>query len=389
MGGGTLSSYDLYNGLSQKHHVTLLFPFSENNVAYEEALKRGINAQQIDAKPLTFEYYNGGPTLAKSVLKYILRKKNIKYWIEYIIELNPDIVILNSLVLSPMIKYIKRNAKTNKIKVVCFIRETMKGTCTNTVNRLITNRLVKADGVSFLSKHDKDEWHLTIANQVIIPEIVYGHDDYHKDSLLARKQLDLNSNYFYVLYVGGSSLIKGSHIIIKAMAEIRKKGFTDIRLLYLGNSTPHKSNSLNNKLRNHHRNKYIRYVNSLIDELNLNNFINIEGVQSDMKSWYTAADVVVFPAIKAHQARPIFESGVFSRPVIATDFSNYDDFLINNENGFVFKRGDYKDLADKIIFLAKNHEICRSMGHKNYMFSQIHNSSNVYFFLDDFINKLT
>jgi glycosyltransferase involved in cell wall biosynthesis len=64
--------------------------------------------------------------------------------------------------------------------------------------------------------------------------------------------------------------------------------------------------------------------------------------------------LLVFPATKPHQARPIFEAGLSKIPVIASEFPNIKEFM-NDELGFTFQNKNSSDLAKLIkdIFLKK------------------------------------
>ena len=87
-------------------------------------------------------------------------------------------------------------------------------------------------------------------------------------------------------------------------------------------------------------------------ENNLQNIIFLEH-QSDVSKCYGACNVLVFPSEKPHQARPVYEAGAANIPVIISDYPNTREF-VNEENGYLFKPKDSKDLAEKIKLAYEN-----------------------------------
>jgi glycosyltransferase involved in cell wall biosynthesis len=312
--------------------------------------------------PLTFGYYNGSTNICRLIIKAVIQKKFKKKWIKVLEREKPEVVILNSMVQWPMISLLNRL----NIKSICFVRETMKGEKNKIINRIIASHLEKASGIAFLSCYDKNQWSLK-GNiiQSVIPDLVdIELFRMNLNKIKARSVLKLETDIFYVLYVGGMSELKGAKTIVKAMKNCKEK---KIKLLFLGNLGENIVRSKGiSKLKNKMRILFVQETVEYIRQNKLDTVIEFIGMQRNMNYWYAACDVVVFPAKEAHQARPIYEAGVFSKPAIVPDFCNYYEYFQHEINGLVFKSNDSNELSEAIIRLYNNPNLGIRLGIENY-----------------------
>lgn len=90
----------------------------------------------------------------------------------------------------------------------------------------------------------------------------------------------------------------------------------------------------------------------LIQKLNLDSIIDIKPeIQQDMLSkYYKSMDVFVFPSERKAESLGLvgLEAMACGIPVIGADNGGIPDYIINGENGFIFKAGDPEDLAEKM-----------------------------------------
>lgn len=385
LGGGTLSCFDVVNAIKEKDiNVTLSLPVGKN-AAKEKADEIKINTLDSAVTPIVFGYYNGGSSLYKVFLKFLFSLKHIRKWKQILLQNKPDVVILNSIVQWPMIPLLNRL----EIKNVCFVRETMRGKPNKIINKIISFYLNKATGVAFLSNFDKNQWSLTgKVIQTIIPDLV--DLDMFKVGINkedTRKKLNLKNDVFYILYVGGMNELKGARTIIRAINNCKEE---NIKLLFLGDLGFDIANSKGFKrIKNRKRIQFINEINKYIEDNSLNSRIQFAGIQANMNYWYAACDVVVFPAEKAHQARPIYEAGVFKKPIVASNFSNYKEYLKPELSGLVFEPGDYKGLSNAINRLYQNRLLCSVLGENNYdLMDKYHNSKKINNKINDFIQNV-
>lgn len=385
LGGGTLSCFDVINALKKDNHEILLYLPPGQNAARNYAKKKDIKLTDDNIMPITFGYYNGSSSTLRVMLKFIFLIKYHNEWIKLLNREKPDVVILNSLVQWPMIAILNRLG----IKTVCFVRETLKGKRNNLINKVIAYYLNNLDGVSFLSDFDKSQWKLkNNVHNVVIPDLVdvrNFHNNIEKDQ--ARVELGLEKDIFYVLFVGGFNKLKGTYTIVKSMDYLRKH---NIVLLLIGDSGENLKDLKGiRKIMNNSQIRFVKIVYDFIKNAKLGDKIKIVGLQSNMNYWYSASDVVVFPAVEAHQARPIYEAGVFKKPVIVSDFPNYNEYLKDEFNGLVFNPNNSRNLADKILSLYTEPLLTKKIGEKNYeMTIEHHNSDKIYKTIRNFVNKI-
>lgn len=371
IGGGTLSCFDIVRALMENgHEVKLVLP-PGNNDARILADKLGFKVINSNLNPITFNYYNGGSNLLRISLKYFFVKKFGAKWKNLFEKEAPDLVMLNSSVQWPMISILN----SLYIKNICFIRETMRGERNSLINRIIAARIEKSYFISFISNFDKNQWNLSSnVNQIVIPDMVDSNIFLKEfDKFALRKKYNLEESTFYVLYVGGMNEFKGASVIIEAMKYCKSE---NIKLLFLGDIGT-EINSLNflNRIKNRRRIEFINEMKKYIQDNDLVNSINLIGKQTNMNDWYAISDVVVFPAIQAHQARPIYESGAFNKTIIVSDFPNYKEYINHLNNGLVFEPKNPKKLADAIKTLYSNSSLRKGLAENNYRIMKNNHSS--------------
>lgn len=373
LGGGTLSCFDVINSLKEQgHNVILSLPIGDNK-ALKKAKEMNLDILNENIVPLTFGYYNGGSNIFKLIIKYFVLLKYKKKWIKTLEYEKPDLVLLNSIVQWPMIEILNNM----KIRNICFVRETMKGSLSNIINRTIASKLEKSSGIAFLSEFDKKEWSLSSkVIQKVIPDTI-NIDEFKKgiNKEIARKKLELKDDVKYILYVGGMSRLKGARTMIRAINQCKGN---NIKLLFLGELDIDLNNScLISRIKNRSRINFIKEINRYIEENDLRKHIELVGIQTNMNYWYAACDFVVFPAEKAHQARPIYEAGVFNKPAIVSDFSNYNEYLNDQISGLVFEPGNFIDLSKAINKLIEDSELCCELGKNNNLLTYRHHNSKI------------
>ncbi|WP_170254253.1 glycosyltransferase family 4 protein [Nocardioides szechwanensis] len=180
----------------------------------------------------------------------------------------------------------------------------------------------------------------------------------------ARRELSIAENYFWVLFTGGNSRLKGFDTALRAIGRTR---LSEIRLLAVGVGgdamTP------NVKLRNwvaDPRNAYYRLrVAALLKSRSVQERVVLLGPRNDMSVPYSASDVVIFPSSLAHQARPVYEAGSFGLPIVISDFPSAAEFVFPGSNGLLIPPRDAPKLAAALDMLASQREYCAALGAEN------------------------
>jgi glycosyltransferase involved in cell wall biosynthesis len=97
--------------------------------------------------------------------------------------------------------------------------------------------------------------------------------------------------------------------------------------------------------------------------------IHVEGCEvrgrvspSELAMYYQRASVFCMPTRYEPFGIVYLEAMAYKLPIVATDVGAIPDFVLNGENGFRVRPGDFGDLAERLIVLLSNPALCSSMG---------------------------
>lgn len=311
-------------------------------------------------------HYSGGDSLMSLRFLYraLLIIKQWNYWNLSINQLKPDIVIINSIILS----WMSMLPSIKAVKSICFVRETICGKRYGLFNRLIRKFLDHFDKTVFLSQYDCNSWNLTLNKSIIIKNFINTESlDNSIQRNIASDSLSLRHNSFHVLYVGGISHMKGFDLVVKAVLELNKE--IDVELIVAGVNFEDRRQMGGGQL-----SKYERDIQNYILNHKYRSRIHIIGRQSNMSNCYASSDLLVFPMRSPHQARPVFEAGYYSIPAIITNFENIREAVIDGENGYLFDSENIEQLIEKIKTLAIDNDLRKKMGIRNHYLTILNHS---------------
>jgi len=166
-----------------------------------------------------------------------------------------------------------------------------------------------------------------------------------------RQELKIPENHLVLLNVGKYIPKKRPLDIIEAFKQ-QKAG--NVSLIMLGEGILRKQ--MEDKIK--HEN-----INNVI----LTGFIN----QSEISKYYTIADVFILASsIGETWGLVVNEAMNFALPVISSDMpGSAHDLVINNQNGFIYKTGNIKELQEHITFVIQNNEFRKKA--KEYSFNKV------------------
>jgi len=70
------------------------------------------------------------------------------------------------------------------------------------------------------------------------------------------------------------------------------------------------------------------------------------------------------------------EAMAHKMPIVATNVAAIPDFVTNGENGFLLELHDIEGLADALVKLLRDPELCRRMGERSYAVSRTYTWDN-------------
>jgi starch synthase len=177
--------------------------------------------------------------------------------------------------------------------------------------------------------------------------LVIPHPDYRY--LLT----DNNNSHFseseYVLLFGSIKPYKGIDIFIKAARIVREKAGPNFKVLIAGRGD-------------------ISYFENLLNKQDLeyiclrNEFIP----NSELPHIFKKAKFVVLPYTSASQSGIVPLAYTFSKPVIVSSVGSLGEFVVHDETGFIFERGNIDQLANYMIKLLEDNSKCIEMGKKGH-----------------------
>jgi D-inositol-3-phosphate glycosyltransferase len=153
----------------------------------------------------------------------------------------------------------------------------------------------------------------------------------------------VSSQCFTVLFFGLVKQVKGIDILLKAVAQVKKKGYK-LKLIIAGMAWKSDLDG------------YLQLINELgigMDVVTDFRFIPDE----EVPALYAQADLVVLPYKEIYQSGSLLFAMSYRKPTLCSDLPAFKDMIIPNYNGFLFKTEDAEALAEKIIYVISNPSI--------------------------------
>lgn len=174
----------------------------------------------------------------------------------------------------------------------------------------------------------------------------------------AKKKLDLPDKPI-ILFVG--RLDKEKHIDVLLVALSKLKKTTDFHLVVAG------------------KGKELAPLMALAELLEVTSRVTFTGYISDedLRVLYNAADIFVMPGIAELQSLVTMEAMATGLPVVGANAVALPHLVKNNENGYLFRPGDPKDLSAKLGKLLKDKALREKMGEKSLEMIQEHDMDAV------------
>ncbi|MEM0174052.1 MAG: glycosyltransferase family 4 protein, partial [Sulfolobaceae archaeon] len=154
----------------------------------------------------------------------------------------------------------------------------------------------------------------------------------------------IKSQDVVILVVGRMDPIKSQDVVIKAVKNL------DVKLLIVGNG------SFTSKTLGHDKSSvWLRKLYNLSKELGIENKVVFTGYveHETLQALYQRSNVVILPSKVEGFGLTICEAWTYGKPVVVSDGAGVSELVIEGGNGYTFKRGDHKDLEEKIKLAIK------------------------------------
>lgn len=285
-------------------------------------------------------------------------------------HVQPDMVHLNSLVLpSSAIA-----AKRCRVKLIWHIRESVAHGTVG-IRKWWLGRLVRqlADEAIFISADGRK---LLVNNRfgVVIPNSIdFGIFDYRIDGTPIRAELDIPRDAKVILFLGGRGVIKGIFPLLKSMPLVKQRVPNSV--LLVGGGAYHFSGRRISALARSvlplvGSGTVAQRVDKLLAQYQMQDYVYMLEWRKDIPQLLAASDVLVFPSIEPHFARPVIEAGVMKKPVVASRIGGVEELVIDGETGVLVPPGDAEALADALVRVLTAPDEAARMGENGYREAQ-------------------
>jgi teichuronic acid biosynthesis glycosyltransferase TuaC len=152
----------------------------------------------------------------------------------------------------------------------------------------------------------------------------------------ARRQCGLPENATILLTVAGLYEGKGQHTIIEALPSLVAR-VSDARYVMVGSPRPGET--------------YQRRLEGMVRKLGLEGKVLFAGPrpQSELRSWFSAADVSVLATQSEGWPNVLLESLACGTPVVATAVGGAPEIVRDGHDGFLVPRGDRAGFHDALL----------------------------------------
>jgi len=293
-----------------------------------------------------------------------------KWWREFLAGFHADIIHLGSITLVPLVQ----PANHTGSKVVISVQETVLPGKWGIRKRWIARQLSRyAHAVLHISEYDKKK----LGCQSPIVEVIPNWVDLRVFSRdipgdTVRSELGLAASQKLIITLGGATEVKGTLDFLRAAKLLKSYKDYVFAIAGLAPSVVARPTLQSRAKRELKRLLRIDYKDRLYEFIKANSLednVLLLGHRDDIPAVLAACDVLVFPAIRGHQARPVLEAGAMGKPVIATDFECIAEYVQHNVNGLLVPSSAPSKLKEALIELLETPGLAARLGEANYKVS--------------------
>lgn len=283
-------------------------------------------------------------------------------------RVRPHLVHLNSVVLAASARSLARQ----RIPFVWHVRE-HPPVGRARVRTAILRRMLRAYPTRriYLSDADRRAWG---SGGEVIPNFVdFAKFDRRRSGLPLRERLGIGVGDPVVLYVGGLSRLKGALPLIAALARVRGH-LPGLHCIAPSSQTASEARGVLRLARailpKLGMGTVVQQCLRSIDELGLKDRFHLLPFDVDMPGLIAACDLLVFPAVAPHFARPVVEAAAMGKPVVASRLRGMDELVMDGGTGFLVAPGDVEALADAIAVVLSDRAQASKMGERSFQLAK-------------------
>jgi len=365
-GGAPLSLLSLLERLDRSRFEPLVLALRPGPVVERyraEGIETHVVPDVVDFSHTELEWY-GGADLWRLPGRLARYWPSVLAWRSHLRRLNPDLVHLNSSTLAAA----ARAARHERIPLVWHIREPLARGYWGLRLAWLRHRIDRdATRVIAVSQHDASRLRPSPRIRVIPNAVDLTAFDRAIPRADARQRLGIAPTDRVVVMLGGVAHAKGTLVFIQALPLVRR-AVLDTTFLVAGPPPPPRpANGARALARRLARvDAYARQVMAAAAAPLAGGHLRFVGVRLDIPQILAAADLLVFPSVVPHFARPIIEAGAMAKPVVASRLGGPLELVEDGITGRLVPPSDPAGLADAIVALLEDPVAATRMGEAGY-----------------------
>lgn len=277
-------------------------------------------------------------------------------------RVKPDLVHLNSVVLAPSAFALK----DGPTPLVWHVREPPAQGYLGVRRKLLGEALrTWPDAAIFLTNAERRAWVGENSGHVVNNFVNVDRFAPAESPVPARRELGLPVDAKVVLFVGGASIVKGAMPFIEALALVRRE-LPNVHAL-MPNSADKPATYLPTRIARRvlplvGGGTTMQRFGRRIHELGLDENVERLDFRLDVERLLAASDLLVFPALREHFARPVVEAGAMGKPVVVSRLPVLDEMVEDGVNGLHAAAGDPRELADAMLRILRDSSFADRLG---------------------------
>ena len=213
----------------------------------------------------------------------------------------------------------------------------------NRIKKIYNSIMVRGDKViaisAFIKNHIISNYNVDEDRVETIPRgidiSVFNSENVSNERLIfLTNKFNIISDSYVILLPGRITRWKGHILLIKAIAELKRK---DLLCIFVGDSQG--------------RTKYVAELHNLINKYELSDKFRIVENQIDMSAIYKLSDIVISASTDPEAfGRVIAEAQAMGRLTIAADHGGASEIIVDGVTGWLFEANNSSALAKKIDY---------------------------------------
>ena len=160
----------------------------------------------------------------------------------------------------------------------------------------------------------------------------------------------------YILFVGRVSPEKGIHILLRAFKQIVNDIPKDFKLVIVGPLT----STFNSAQISGYAKAVMRYAKEGLDE----RVVFTEAMdKNSLRILYSSAYCFILPSLAEAFPMVLLEAMASGTPPMGSTAGGIPDTIIDGVNGLLFRKGDWRDLANKLLTLVQDRGFRDKLSH--------------------------